>query len=328
MLSFLLFTYNQEEFVREAVMAALNQDYSPLEIIISDDCSTDGTFAIIEEITESYTGPHRLVVRRNPVNLGWIAHVNEIARTATGEWIIMAAGDDISQPSRASLVEKIASECKHAKSIFLGIQTIGVAIGFMDRPKHTPGMYSFPDTVETNGAVGLGAAQAWNRDIFNVFGKLPIGLHREDAILPFRASLLGCIVVDERPGVVYRISSDSLSRGYFKIADSPEILKVRQGEIAELQCMLSDLEVAKKLPSQNPELLDASLPLIQRMLRTAECQVLVLQGCRFKRILNGIRILLGLPGYNGLCGNFRFRIQLFLNGFRPNRISPKGKSLK
>lgn len=316
LISFLLFTYNQEAFVREAVLAALAQDYSPMEIIISDDCSRDGTFAIIEEVTATYQGPHRLVVRRNPVNLGFIAHVNEVVRISKGEWIVMAAGDDISDSARTRCVERIAWENKDAKSIFLGVQTIGVAIGFMDRPTQTPGVYRFPDTVRTNGAVGLGAAHAWNRDIWNVFGPLPSRLHREDAILPFRASLLGSVLVNDAPGVVYRISSQTLSRGYFKGAESSEILKVRRGEIAELECMLCDIEIARSLCHQDSVLLDREIPLIQRMLRTAKCQVMVLEGKRFRRILNAISIIFGLPGCKDLCGNFRFRIHLFLSALK------------
>jgi hypothetical protein len=314
--SFLLFTYNQEAFVREAVLAALAQDYSPLEIIISDDCSRDNTFAIIEELTKSYAGPHRLVVRRNPVNLGWIAHVNEVVQISSGEWIVMAAGDDVSFASRARDVRRLANEYEDVKSIFHSVRMVGEAIGFMARPEQISGVYRFPDTADKNGAVGLGAAHAWNREIWDVFGPLPEGLHREDAILPFRASLLGSVLVDPEPGVIYRISSHTLSRGYFKGAEASKILQVRKGEVVELDCMLSDLEVARKARIHDSSRIDKSIPLIQRMLRTAKCQVAVLDGGRIKRILIAVFVLLAFPGYRDLCGNLRFRIYLFLCAFK------------
>ena len=50
LISFLLLTYNQENYIQDAINGALAQTYSPLEIIISDDCSTDGTYKKIEEI--------------------------------------------------------------------------------------------------------------------------------------------------------------------------------------------------------------------------------------------------------------------------------------
>jgi len=50
LLTFALVSCNQEPFVREAVEAALAQSYSPLEVILSDDCSDDRSFAIMEEL--------------------------------------------------------------------------------------------------------------------------------------------------------------------------------------------------------------------------------------------------------------------------------------
>jgi len=46
LITFALFAYNQERFIREAVQGAFSQTYSPLEIIMSDDCSKDRTFDI------------------------------------------------------------------------------------------------------------------------------------------------------------------------------------------------------------------------------------------------------------------------------------------
>jgi glycosyltransferase involved in cell wall biosynthesis len=48
LLTLAMFAYNHERFIAEAVRGALRQTYSPLEIIISDDCSTDRTFEIIQ----------------------------------------------------------------------------------------------------------------------------------------------------------------------------------------------------------------------------------------------------------------------------------------
>ena len=49
LVTFALFAYNQEEFIREAVEGAFAQTYEPLEIILSDDCSSDRTYEIIQE---------------------------------------------------------------------------------------------------------------------------------------------------------------------------------------------------------------------------------------------------------------------------------------
>ena len=50
LVTFALFAYNQEQYIREAIEGAFAQTYQPLEIILSDDCSTDRTFEIMREM--------------------------------------------------------------------------------------------------------------------------------------------------------------------------------------------------------------------------------------------------------------------------------------
>ncbi|MEW6563202.1 MAG: glycosyltransferase [Pseudomonadota bacterium] len=103
LVTFALFTYNQERYVREAIEAAFSQDYHPLEIIISDDGSSDNTFKIIQEMAESYSGPHKVVVLQTDRNLGTLLHVARVAKISQGALLVLAAGDDISKPNRTRL---------------------------------------------------------------------------------------------------------------------------------------------------------------------------------------------------------------------------------
>ena len=96
-----LFAYNQENYVREAIEGAFAQTFSPMEIILSDDCSTDRTFAIMEEMAASYRGPHSVIARREVSNVGPVQHVLNVARLGQGEFMVMTAGDDICYPDRA-----------------------------------------------------------------------------------------------------------------------------------------------------------------------------------------------------------------------------------
>jgi hypothetical protein len=98
--TFLLLAYRQASFVAEAVRSALAQNYENLEIIISDDCSTDGTFEVIQATVADYRGPHRVVVRQPDCNLGLVPHFFEAAALASGKLIVAGGGDDISLPNR------------------------------------------------------------------------------------------------------------------------------------------------------------------------------------------------------------------------------------
>lgn len=102
LVTFALFAYNQEKFIREAVEGAFAQTYKPLEIILSDDCSTDRTFAIMQEMATAYRGPHRVRAVQSPHNLGVVQHVLLRGREAAGDIVVLAAGDDISLPERVA----------------------------------------------------------------------------------------------------------------------------------------------------------------------------------------------------------------------------------
>src|SRR5215475_5079675 len=100
LLSFAIFSCNQEKFIRSAIEGAFAQTYSPLEIIISDDCSKDRTFEIAKEMAAAYRGPHTVRLNRNETNLGIGGHVNKVFGISQGELVFAAAGDDVSLPHR------------------------------------------------------------------------------------------------------------------------------------------------------------------------------------------------------------------------------------
>ncbi|NND71962.1 MAG: glycosyltransferase family 2 protein [Rhodothermales bacterium] len=87
--------YNGEAFVGRAIDSILGQSFGELELIITDNCSTDAT----ESICRSYesTDP-RVRYIRNSENIGVIANFNKVFEIATGEYFKWAASDDICHP--------------------------------------------------------------------------------------------------------------------------------------------------------------------------------------------------------------------------------------
>jgi glycosyltransferase involved in cell wall biosynthesis len=100
LVTFAILAYNQEKFIREAVEGAFAQTYEPLEIILSDDCSSDRTYEIMQEMIAAYEGPHELRLRRSEVNNGTLAHFFNVVSKTQGTHLVVAAGDDISYPER------------------------------------------------------------------------------------------------------------------------------------------------------------------------------------------------------------------------------------
>ena len=98
LVSFFVTAYRQERLVRASIEAAFAQTWSPLEILLSDDCSPDGTFAVMQEMAAAYSGPHRVILNRNPKNLGITAHVDRIMELTSGDFVVQNAGDDVADP--------------------------------------------------------------------------------------------------------------------------------------------------------------------------------------------------------------------------------------
>lgn len=99
--SLIFLTYNQETFVQEAIVSVLNQDYENIEIIISDDGSTDQTLAIIERTVSAHPRGATAVFLPKEVNMGLVKNWNRAVKAATGEILIAAAGTTFpSQPGR------------------------------------------------------------------------------------------------------------------------------------------------------------------------------------------------------------------------------------
>lgn len=96
----LVLSYNQEQFIDDAIDGAFAQSYQPLEIVLSDDASTDGTWERIKARADEYEGPHAVHVRRERSNVGTLDHVLNAVSESRGELIVLAAGDDISYPKR------------------------------------------------------------------------------------------------------------------------------------------------------------------------------------------------------------------------------------
>ncbi len=89
-------TYNSSRYIKEALDSVKNQTYSNIELLISDDCSTDNTVDVIKEWIqdnqETILFPIRLITADK--NTGTSGNNNRILCEANGEWLKIIAGDD------------------------------------------------------------------------------------------------------------------------------------------------------------------------------------------------------------------------------------------
>lgn len=95
--SVVLPVYNGEPYLPEAIESILNQTFNDFEFIIIDDGSQDKTWQIANTYAEK---DRRLVLYRNPSNLGLIKSLNKGLELARGKYVARQDADDISLPDR------------------------------------------------------------------------------------------------------------------------------------------------------------------------------------------------------------------------------------
>ena len=134
-LSIILTGHNEESCIRDAIRSVFGQDYEgPVEIILSDDGSSDGTFAVMQEMAAQYRGPYRVILNRNETPLGLGPHIRQAIGLASHEWILRQDGDDCSFPWRCRLFAWAVTERPDAVAVVSQMTSVyeepGVAFEF------------------------------------------------------------------------------------------------------------------------------------------------------------------------------------------------------
>ena len=93
MVSVMIITYNHERYIQAALDSILGQQVSfPIEIVIGEDCSTDGTRAMLREYNTQYPNLIRLLLRKH--NLGVSHNWESTMQECKGKYIALLEGDD------------------------------------------------------------------------------------------------------------------------------------------------------------------------------------------------------------------------------------------
>lgn len=115
-------SYNQKEFLIEAIESVLIQDYQNLEIVVGDDGSTDGSQEILMEYEKKFPQMFKLILNQN--NIGRTPNQNMVFFNCTGKYIAWLDGDDLFLPGKVKKqVELLESRpdctiCWHEVEVF------------------------------------------------------------------------------------------------------------------------------------------------------------------------------------------------------------------
>lgn len=185
-----IISYNQQDYIAEAIASAAEQDYANLEVVVSDDASTDRSPDIIRQFAARYPG--RVVPVLNPVNLGITRNSNAGLRVCTGDLIAFMDSDDTALPTKIrSQVEWFAED---SRRVLCGHQ---LEVFYEDgSPSHLFSRGLF----EGQGAEGLIRTIPFGKSSVMVRADR-IPLHRFDEALPVVSDLLMWIEVVRDDGL-------------------------------------------------------------------------------------------------------------------------------
>ena len=113
LLSYIVLSYNYEQYIAQALQSILDQSVQDFEIIVVDDASTDRSVPLIE----SFDDP-RIRLLQNHQNLGGAESYNRAVVAAQGEWLVNLDADDWIAPNKAEM--QLAAARKDPKLDIVG----------------------------------------------------------------------------------------------------------------------------------------------------------------------------------------------------------------
>jgi glycosyltransferase involved in cell wall biosynthesis len=267
--------YNGERFIHEALDSVLGQTYEKLEIIISDNASTDNTGAICLEYAAR---DQRIQYHRNAVNLGVIANFRRVIELSSGDYFMWACADDL-RPATA--VENCVDALLRNSS---AVMAHGAVLVRLEGRK---------DLIEVANEVDLSDLRAAERVRAFIKGirhnAVLYGLYRRSALA--KGTLGTCLGQD------YLLCLQMCLLGPVEYIKSPIVVYQERGSI----------------PSDNPMYRDQPLTIVD-LLRSGrrKCWTVLLMGCYYLARIRSISLtqrVCGVAAY-ALTFNQLYRARL------------------
>ncbi len=209
--------YNNEPYLDACLASALSQTYPKTEVVLVDDCSTDGSFSVATRYQD------RVRLYRNEINLGQPANTNRCVELASGEFVAILHGDDYLLPT---FVERLVPLLQQYEQAVL-------AIGERYETDETGVVRSIPPFYSTDCIIpGERQAKVFlfssfppcqvliRRSVYQrVGGADPGHVVNLDGLLWFKCALAGDVVYVRDPVSVYRRHGASTTAQYNRRLD-------------------------------------------------------------------------------------------------------------
>lgn len=206
--------YNNEKYLEQSILSAINQDYKNVEIIFVDDCSTDNSFLIAKKYS------NKINIYQNEQNLGQAKNTNKAISLAKADFVVILHSDD----------QLLKNFCSTLLPLIKNNPNVVMAVGERQETDETNEIERITPFYNTDCLIP-GEKQA---KVFMMMSFLPCqvlfrkktffesGLVNErhiinlDGLLWFQLSLLGDVSYTRKEVSIYRMHQENTTSTYNK----------------------------------------------------------------------------------------------------------------
>lgn len=218
-------TYNHERYIAKAIDSFLEQETEfPFDVLVGEDCSTDGTRSIVNEYATKY--PKIVKPLFWNTNVGAAKNWTTLLKTTTGDFIANCEGDDYwSNPNKLQMQVDILKKNNNFSLCFHNAKVINIAESstklFRKSPKR---IYSTRDVILSKWFCPTSSI-LFRRNVLKNFPEINKKIINGDLLLLFVSSLQGKLYYIDKVMSVYRFGvPNGLSDKYKVLAKYKNIL--------------------------------------------------------------------------------------------------------
>lgn len=218
LISIALCTYNGETYLEEQLFSITRQSYKNIELIIVDDCSSDGTISLIEKhcLQDS-----RIKLYQNEKNLGFNSNFRKAISLCSAEYIAIADQDDIWAADKLStLISLIDNNLLYYHNSEY-INSLGILTGKSTLSAHRFVAGDCSIRLLLNNCIA-GHASMIKKELLNITPEFPAGMYY-DWWLAYTAACTGRIGFTKAALVKYRIHPASFTNTH---KQHPKLLRI------------------------------------------------------------------------------------------------------
>jgi glycosyltransferase involved in cell wall biosynthesis len=171
-------TFNRVYLLARAVESAMAQSYEDVEIIVSDNCSQDGTRDYLQTLIDP-----RIRVLQQPVNVGMVRNWDFCLSKATGEYFLLLSDDDYFQDKDA-LIKFVASMQEGPPHCRLVISEVSIVKVNTSNVEHAPSLTTYPPKCAISNQIITSVCSGLDVTVLTPFVALEEALEGKLNVLP------------------------------------------------------------------------------------------------------------------------------------------------